>query len=111
MKNNQTRRGGRWARDLLALCLSCAAGPCLGATTNWVSITNDVGPGSLREAIIHANAAGGATILLSNVSGTITLASALPTITQSLAVVGPGTNTLAIATTNCCTFSFSADGT
>ena len=67
------------------------------AATNYVVTTNDFGMGSLREAILNGNAVGQATILFSNVSGTIALSSNLPPITGSLTIRGPGTNVLSIS--------------
>ena len=46
-----------------------------------VSNLNDHGAGSLRQAILNANSNPGADVINFNVAGTITLASALPTIT------------------------------
>jgi hypothetical protein len=73
------------------------------STTFTVTNTNDSGTGSLRAAITSANSTSGAdTIAFSNVSGagvtnfsdgaahTITLSSALPTITDSVAIHGAG---------------------
>jgi len=46
------------------------AGPALSATTFTVTNTNDSGAGSLRQAILDANAAAGADTIAFNVSGT-----------------------------------------
>jgi hypothetical protein len=62
-----------------------------------VTGTNDSGPGSLRQAILNANACGGGTISLSNVIGTITLSSELPVVSANTSIVGPGTNLLTIS--------------
>lgn len=69
----------------------------LGATTNYVTTTNDFGSGSLREAILAANGAGEGTILFSNVSGSITLSSELPPITGKINIRGPGANLLSVS--------------
>ncbi len=74
------------------------AGPA-GATTLTVSNTLDSGAGSLRQAIISANAAAGTDTInfASGVSGTITLASDLPDVTESLTITGPGSAALTIS--------------
>ena len=58
------------------------------ATTYIVSSTNDAGAGTLRQAIIDANANAGADIINFSVAGTVTLTSNLPTITQALTIDG-----------------------
>jgi uncharacterized repeat protein (TIGR01451 family) len=69
------------------------------ADTYTVTNTNDSGTGSLRQAILDAESHGGADQIAfdASVSGTITLASALPTITQDLTITGPGADRLAIS--------------
>ena len=69
------------------------------AATYTVTTTNDAGAGSLRAAITSANGAAGADTILFNIAGagvrTITLASALPTITGQVLIDGysqPGTS-------------------
>jgi hypothetical protein len=65
--------------------------------TLTVSNTNDAGPGSLRQAILCANALGGGTITFSNVTGTIPLQSTLPDLQANINLVGPGAASLAIS--------------
>ena len=74
------------------------AGPA-GATTLTVSNTLDSGAGSLRQAMINANAAAGADTInfAAGVTGTITLASDLPDVTESLTITGPGSAALTIS--------------
>ena len=65
-----------------------------------VSNTNDSGPGSLRQALLDANAGGPADhrdILLTNLSGTITLSSTLPTVAVNTTITGPGANLLTLS--------------
>jgi hypothetical protein len=64
--------------------------------TFQVTTTADSGPGSLREAMMNANPAGGGTILFTNVSGVINLQSALPDISDNLSILGNGQTNLAI---------------
>src|SRR5215510_13143393 len=72
----------------------------LEAATFTVTNTADSGAGSLRQAILDANALGGADIIVFD-SGvfstpqTIVVTSQLP-ITTDLAIIGPGANLLAI---------------
>ena len=72
--------------------------PAAGAQTLTVTNTNDSGAGSLRQAIIDANATPGTdTITFApTVTGTITLASNLTPIEESVVITGPGADRLAI---------------
>ena len=83
----------RFAALLLGLGLS-EAGP---AATFTVTNTNDTGPGSLRQALLDANANAGLDTIAFNVSGagcdgsgvcTITPASSLPTISSPVIIDG-----------------------
>ena len=67
------------------------------ADTYTVTNTNDSGAGSLRQAILDAESHGGADEIEFSVAGTITLASALPSITEDLTITGPGANVLAVS--------------
>ncbi len=60
---------------------------------------SDSGPGSLRQAILDANTSGG-TIRFSNVTGAISLQSALPLLTANIKIQGPGLSQLAINCSN-----------
>ncbi len=62
----------------------------MGAFAAVVTNDSDSGPGSLRQAILDANASGGGTINFTNVFGTISLASALPVLTSTINLAGPG---------------------
>ena len=82
---------------LLAAFLALAAAFALaggGATVHAAAITvnttDDAGAGSLRQAITDANAAAGADTIDFSVSGTITLASDLPEITDPLTIDAAG---------------------
>jgi hypothetical protein len=82
---------------LLALAALCAV-PAPAATYTVTNTTDTTSAGSLRWAITAANADSNPSDLINfNVSGTITLASALPPITRSnLTISGPGASLLAI---------------
>jgi uncharacterized repeat protein (TIGR01451 family) len=73
--------------------------PLARAATYTVTNTNDSGAGSLRQAILDAESNGGADEIVFNagVSGTITLGSALPEITEDLTITGPGADVLAVS--------------
>ena len=74
-----------------ALLFLCGA-PAAAQTTFTVTNTNDAGAGSLRQAILDANANGGADIIEFDISGagphTIQPTSALPTITDPVVIDG-----------------------
>jgi Divergent InlB B-repeat domain len=70
------------------------------AATFTVTITNDSGPGSLRQAILDANATPGDDTIVFATNGTIVLSSPLPTVTDNTVIVGPGTNQLIISGNN-----------
>ncbi len=80
---DRTRRIGRCSSVillLLALLFSLQAKAASFPVTN----TNDAGPGSLRQAILDANAtSGGPHAIVFNVYGQITILSTLPTITSN----------------------------
>jgi predicted outer membrane repeat protein len=61
-----------------------------------VSNVNDSGPDSLRQAILHANAAPGEDLIQITAVGVITLLSPLPPISEAVTIEGPGANLLAI---------------
>ena len=68
-------------------------------TTFTVTNTNNAGVGSLRRAILDANADFGADTIDFNLSGcpcVISLTTGLPTITDTVTIVGPGTSQLAV---------------
>lgn len=71
----------------------------IGAATFTVANLNDSGPGSLRQAILDANAtAGNDTVVFQNsLSGTITLTNGELAISSNLAINGPGANVLAVS--------------
>jgi len=66
------------------------------AATYIVTNTNDSGVGSLRQAVNDANANAGADSIDFSVTGTITLSSSLPSITDSLTITGPSMANLTI---------------
>jgi predicted outer membrane repeat protein len=69
------------------------------STTYVVTNTNSAGAGSLRRAILDANANPGADTIAFSLTGcpcVISLTTGLPTITDTLSIVGPGTDQLAV---------------
>jgi hypothetical protein len=71
--------------------------PSAGAVTFAVSNTDDMGAGSLRQAITDANTAGGPDVVdATGVSGTINLESALPLLTGEIEIRGPGAGALTV---------------
>ena len=73
----------------------------LGAVqTNYLTVTNlnDTGAGSLRQAVLDANTDGSGDIVFqSGLTGTIALASILPSITGNVDLTGPGANQITIS--------------
>src|SRR5437016_14607674 len=68
------------------------------AATFTVSNTSDSGAGSLRQAILNANATPGADeIIFAQLHGTITLTSGQLDITDDLIIAGPGAKALAVS--------------
>src|SRR5438132_1481845 len=84
---------------VLSMMLPAMAGavPIVVAPGAQVTNTNDSGPGSLRQAMLDAEATPGADpITFSAPPGTITLLSPLPIITQDLTITGPGAGALTV---------------
>src|SRR5262245_57899489 len=69
-------------------------------TTLVLNNNNDSGAGSLRQAILDANALGGATITFRSVTGTILLERGLPILTTPITILGPGAAQLVVKTTS-----------
>ncbi len=75
---------------LILMCLSLGLRP-VGAATFTVTVTNDSGAGSLRQAILDANATAGTNTIDFNIASagkTIFPASALPAITNTVSIAG-----------------------
>ncbi|MBK8048645.1 MAG: right-handed parallel beta-helix repeat-containing protein [Anaerolineales bacterium] len=90
------------ARKILLLCSTFAAVALVmfdtaKAENIVVTTTADNGPGSLRQAILDANASPEDDVITVAAQGTILLASPLPPISSSVTVIGPGTDLLAIS--------------
>ncbi len=86
-------------------CLRCSIGITMlagsglaSAATFQVTNLNDAGAGSLRQAVLNANASLGADLIVFNtsVSGTVNLTSGPLELLDSVTVTGPGAATLAI---------------
>ncbi len=92
-----SRRGGQLAPAAgLALLLACPAAGL--AATFTVTTTDDAGAGSLRQAVLDANATAGADEILfdSSVTGDILLTSGALEITDALSIQGPGSDVLTL---------------
>lgn len=76
----------RYSKYPLLLCsvICCLADPSLFATAYTVSSTADSGAGTLRQALIDANANSGPNSITFSVGGTITILSPLPPIRSNL---------------------------
>ena len=85
----------------LGIGVALGTGASAQAADFTVTNLNDSGAGSLRQAVLDANAAPGADRILfqSGLSGTITLTSAQLSVTGPTEFVGPGADKLAITET------------
>lgn len=85
-----------------ALTLGALAGGAAGAATFEVSNLDDAGAGSLRQALLDANAAAGADIVTfqAGLTGTITLTTGELAITGSVDLQGPGAAALTVSGNN-----------
>ena len=82
---------GRVARAVLAVIAAVAIPNHVRAATFTVINTNDSGAGSLRQAILEANTNGTADTIefqITNVTHTITVASALPAMVEPVTLTG-----------------------
>ncbi|MEZ6143185.1 MAG: autotransporter domain-containing protein [Zavarzinella sp.] len=93
-----------WRRSIIrcvTLAATFLAGNSLSAADFVVTNTNNAGAGSLRDAILAANGAGaGSHQILINTSGTINLSNALPGITNTVDIRGPGAGSLTVSGNN-----------
>ena len=83
----------------LLLVQTLQPAPLARAAQGIVSNTNDSGSGSLRQALLDANAATGADVITFNLQtgSTILLASPLPPIYDDVLLAGPGAEQLTIS--------------
>src|SRR5581483_11922776 len=96
-------RPHRWRIGLtvaLFLTWALALVPTARAATFTVTSLNDSGPGSLREAIILANARAGTDTITFSIGGTITLGSSLPSITDAAGLTINGGSVVTISGNN-----------
>ncbi|MCE9530756.1 MAG: hypothetical protein K8T89_06480, partial [Planctomycetes bacterium] len=104
-----------WRRSILALAAFGGLwwNGSASATTFTVLNVNDSGAGSLRDAITNANATAGPHQInfAANVTGTISLASPLPILGQSMSINGPGASVLTVSGNNTTRVFFADIGT
>ncbi|MEO7309317.1 MAG: choice-of-anchor Q domain-containing protein [Chitinophagaceae bacterium] len=89
-------------RKLLLLSFILGLFYSANATVPTVLNNNDAGPGSLRQAILNANAGTGTNFITFDipVTGVITLTSGELALTSEMTIMGPGTGTLAVSGNN-----------
>ena len=97
-----TVRGKRVVSSVVIITVSMAlalltATRRANAATFAVTSLNDGGPGSLRQAILDANANAGADTIDFTVAGSIVLAADLSQITDDLMINGPGAGVLTVS--------------
>lgn len=95
-------RGSRQRRGAVVAsgaALALAAGVPVEAATFQVSNLDDAGPGSLRQAVLEANAAAGTDTITfqAGLTGTILLTSGQLSIEDSVDVQGPGPSVLTVS--------------
>jgi hypothetical protein len=83
-------------KKLVFFLCACVIGFCGRCAIYEVTTTADSGPGSLREAMLDAMFKRKATIVFTNIFGTISLQSALPDISANLTILGNGSTNVAI---------------
>lgn len=81
---------------LVGLMNDLGQAAALPSATFVVTNVNDSGPGSLRQALLEANATMGADVIEITAVGVISLLSPLPVITEALTIQGPGADLLAV---------------
>ncbi|MCC6375667.1 MAG: right-handed parallel beta-helix repeat-containing protein [Microbacteriaceae bacterium] len=95
-------------------CISLSFGAVLlvaspaSATNGTVTTTADSGAGSLRQAILDANADPSADTINITATGTLTLLSDLPAITEPVTINGPGATNFTISAANYNAFNATA---
>ena len=95
MRTGTRTRVARAVLLLLTIVGLAVAAPSASAGTFPVTNTNDSGPGSLRQAITDAdNSSDASNTIPISATGTIGLQSALPQITKSMEIDGPGAASL-----------------
>ncbi len=78
----------KYSISIILMCLFCVS---RAQTTFTVTNTDDSGAGSLRQAILDAEASAGADIIdMTGITGSIILTTGLPNITQDLTINGNG---------------------
>ena len=89
--------GGTRHLPIVLVSLCGAASPGLAATFTVVNLA-DSGPGSLRQAVLDANANPGPDeiVFADGLTGTITLTSGQISITDDLTITGPGAELFAV---------------
>jgi hypothetical protein len=101
-RREQRKQGRATARGLASGALTVgavlASGDPAAALTFTVTNTNDSGPGSLRQAVIDANAAVGPDDIVFTLTppSIINLLTALPQISSPLTITGPGAANLTV---------------
>lgn len=83
----------RW---IFVLLFAVGATALSAQTTFTVANTNDAGTGSLREAITMANSTAGDDTIQFGTTGTISLQTVLPVITENITIDGPGRTSIVI---------------
>ncbi len=80
-----------WLMPMGRLLTTVPPAQALSLSTNFaVTNTNDSGAGSLRQAILDANATAGDDVINITALGTLNLLSALPSVAETVTIQGPG---------------------
>jgi len=86
--------------SLFASTFNGSVRPAYAANNYVVSSLNDIGSGSLRDAITQVNGGAGGDTITFSVTGTILLNSTLPDLSKNVTITGPGASLLTINGSN-----------
>ncbi len=94
--SHKQRTEGPFALSMIGLLLALLLPSGVSADTFIVSNLNDAGAGSFRQAMLDAEANPGFDRIEFTAAGTINLQSAVPTITESIFIAGPGASQITV---------------
>src|SRR4051794_27839338 len=93
-RRSHARRSAGRSSEAVVVALALAAGAAAPARAAEFSVSTigDSGPGSLRQAVLGANGTPGADTITVVTTGTVSLGSSLPDLSDDVTISGPGAN-------------------